>query len=910
MMFYKTTNTGGSLCRSTDNMSVGENKNFSYKMADFLPQIVFECDLTGCLTFVNKNAFDIFGYTEAEFEKGLNVISMIFPEDRQRAAENIQEVLKGRQSPGNEYRAVKKHGTVFPVMIYSSPVVDNGTPSGIRGIIIDMTDIRRSEEERIINESKFRAIYDQTHNAVGIIDPDGNLLEANRAAKKALGKEDTTFIGKPFWLAPWWKHSPETRTLLKTKIKKALQGDFLRFETRYRNHQQKLRFLDFSIKPVLDQNKNVYCLILEAVDITERKKTQELLRQSEETFRALAENSADVIMRFDKALRHLYVNPAVRNLSGMDPASFLGKTHEELGFPEHLCLQWQKAIQQVFTSKKHHRAEFLLSNGIWIDWLLMPEFDVDNEVKAVITSGRDITENKQAEHIMRLVEYGVNHSRDSIFWVDTGTRIIYVNESACRSLGYSREELLSLKVSDIDPDFPPESWEPYIEKLCKHGSATHESRQQTKDGRFIPVEITGNYVAFEGMEGCFAFVRDISNRKLAEKERAKLQAQLTQAQKMESVGRLAGGVAHDFNNMLGVISGRAELALKKVDPENPVHRDLTQILNAADRSADITKKLLAFARKQTIEPKVLDLNHTVESMLSMLRRLIGEDITLSWIPAQKLWRVQMDPSQIDQILANLCVNARDAISGVGKLTIETGMTAFDPAYCADHPGFVPGDFVMLAVSDDGCGMDKDILKNLFEPFFTTKDKSKGTGLGLATVYGIVKQNNGFINVYSEPGRGSTFKIYLPRCYSADEPPDSDHGEKPVPVGDETILVVEDDPAILEMTRMMLEYNGYQVLSASTPAQAIDLAADYPDRVDLLLTDVVLPEMNGQVLAEKISGLYPQLACLFMSGYTADVIARQGVLDQGVKFIPKPFSIQNLAKKVREVLDTATGKKDP
>ncbi|HKJ98139.1 MAG TPA: PAS domain S-box protein [Desulfotignum sp.] len=891
-------------------MPSAENKKFYYKMADFLPQIVFECDLTGRLTFVNKNAFDIFGYTEEEFAKGLNVLTVIVKQDHQRAVENIQGVMEGKQFLGNEYSAVKKNGTVFPIMIYSSLIKENATPLGIRGIIIDMTDIRRSEEERIINESKFSAIYDQTHNAVGIIDPDGILLEANRAAKKALGKEDTSFIGKPFWLTPWWKHSPETRTLLKTKIKKALQGKYLRFETSYRNHQQKWRFLDFSIKPVLDQNKNVYCLILEGMDITERKTTQELLRQSEETFRALAENSADVVMRFDKSMRHLYVNPAVRNLFGMDPASFPGKTHEEIGFPPYLRLQWQEAIHQVFVTKKQHRTEFLLPNGIWIDWLLMPEFDIDNEVKAVITSGRDITENKQAEHIMRLVEYGVNHSRDSIFWVETGTRIIYVNEAACRSLGYSRDELLSMKVSDIDPDFPREAWEPYIEKLRKHGSSTHESRQKTKDGRFVPVEITGNYVAFEGMEGCFAFVRDISNRKLAEKERAKLQAQLIQAQKMESVGRLAGGVAHDFNNMLGVISGRAELALKKVDSGSSVYRDLTQIRNAADRSADITRKLLAFARKQTIEPKILDLNNTVESMLSMLHRLIGEDITLSWIPVRKLWPVRMDPSQIDQILANLCVNARDAISGVGKLTIETGMTAFDSAYCADHPGFIPGDFVMLTVSDDGCGMDKNILKNLFEPFFTTKDKSKGTGLGLATVYGIVKQNHGFINVYSEPGRGSTFKIYLPRCYSADEPPDPGHGEKPVPVGDETILVVEDDPAILEMTRMMLEYNGYHVLSASTPAQAIDLAADYPDRVDLLLTDVVLPEMNGQVLAEKLSGLYPQLTCLFMSGYTADVIARQGVLDQGVKFIPKPFSIQNLAKKVREVLDTATGKKDP
>ncbi|MDZ7663771.1 MAG: ATP-binding protein [Desulfotignum sp.] len=231
---------------------------------------------------------------------------------------------------------------------------------------------------------------------------------------------------------------------------------------------------------------------------------------------------------------------------------------------------------------------------------------------------------------------------------------------------------------------------------------------------------------------------------------------------MESVGRLAGGVAHDFNNMLGVILGHAEFALEKAEENHDLYADLKEIQTAARRSADLTKQLLAFARKQIIAPKMLDLNDTVESMLNMLRRLIGEDINLSWNPGKRLWPVKMDPSQIDQILANLCVNARDAIAGVGKLTIETGMKTFDPAYCAEHAGFIPGDFVMLAVSDDGCGMDKKTLNSLFEPFFTTKDVGKGTGLGLATVYGIVKQNNGFINVYSEPDHGTTFKIYLPR----------------------------------------------------------------------------------------------------------------------------------------------------
>ncbi|MFO7913028.1 MAG: ATP-binding protein [Desulfotignum sp.] len=387
----------------------------------------------------------------------------------------------------------------------------------------------------------------------------------------------------------------------------------------------------------------------------------------------------------------------------------------------------------------------------------------------------------------------------------------------------------------------------------------------------------------------------------------KMETQLNQAQKMESVGRLAGGVAHDFNNMLGVILGHTELALLQADENHDLYSDLIEIQKAAKRSADITKQLLAFARKQTISPRRLDLNDTVENMLNMLRRLIGEDIDLVWQPSAHLWPVKMDPAQIDQILANLCVNARDAISGVGKLTIETGKKSFDEEYCKEHPGFIPGDFALLAVSDNGCGMDKDTLDNLFEPFYTTKEVGKGTGLGLATVYGIVKQNNGFINVYSEPGQGSTFKSYLPRLV-ADEDIDRAVPEKKAAAGgSETILLVEDEPSILRMARMMLERKGYSVLPAATPGEAIDLAKTHSDKIHLLMTDVVMPEMNGRDLAGQLKPLYPEIKLLFMSGYTANVIAHHGVLDDGVAFIQKPFSMADMTEKVREVLDNATEK---
>ncbi len=395
---------------------------------------------------------------------------------------------------------------------------------------------------------------------------------------------------------------------------------------------------------------------------------------------------------------------------------------------------------------------------------------------------------------------------------------------------------------------------------------------------------------------------DITDRKLAESERERLQAQLTQAQKMDSVGRLAGGVAHDFNNMLGAILGHAEMALEDMPQDHPLHEDLDEIRKATQRSADLTRQLLAFARKQTIAPQVLNLNHSIEGMFQMLRRLIGEDIHIEWKPGRNLGTTRVDPSQVDQILANLCVNARDAITGVGTITIETGNATLDEAYCANRPGATPGDYVFLAVSDTGCGMGPDIQRQIFEQFFTTKGVGRGTGLGLATVYGIVKQNNGFISLYSEVGHGSLFTIYLPRHRGPEESSAPRDTAAPAPHGQETILLVEDELSILRSTQTMLEKLGYRVFGASTPQEALHLAAQNPGRIDLLLTDVILPAMNGRDLARKLLDGHSTMRCLFMSGYTADVIAHHGVLNDGVSFIQKPFTREDLSRKLRQVLE--------
>jgi PAS domain S-box-containing protein len=527
------------------------------------------------------------------------------------------------------------------------------------------------------------------------------------------------------------------------------------------------------------------------------------------------------------------------------------------------------------------------------------------------SANRMLNERRKAEDDLRQSEeqFKAMFETASIGMAQTDPKSgqwLRVNQRMCETTGYSGEELLAMRIYEIThPEDRARDWEAFQNIISgKSKDYRLEKRYIRKDGTTVWVNV--NMTIIRDADGqplrTMATIEDITERKRAEEENAKLHGQLLQSQKMESIGRLAGGVAHDFNNMLGVILGHVEMAMDDVDPGRPLYATLQEIRKAAERSSDLTRQLLAFARKQTVSPRVLDLNDTVAGMLKMLQRLIGEDIHPAWLPGANLWSVKIDPSQIAQVLANLSVNARDAIEGVGKLTIETENAILDETYCAEHAGSVPGEYVMLAVSDDGCGMDKETLSRLFEPFFTTKGVGKGTGLGLATVYGIVKQNNGFIDVYSEPGHGTIFKIYLPRHKGKAGRLQKEVPGEPVATGHETILLVEDEPAVLNMTAIMLREQGYTVLATGMPGEALRLAEEHPGQIHMLITDVVMPEMNGRDLAKNILAFYPGLKRLFMSGYTANVIAHHGVLDEGVHFIQKPFSINTLARKVREVLE--------
>ena len=535
---------------------------------------------------------------------------------------------------------------------------------------------------------------------------------------------------------------------------------------------------------------------------------------------------------------------------------------------------------------------------------------IDGKALWMYGTHQDISERKRNEEALlredKKYKSILQTSVDGYWLADLSGKLLEVNDAYCRMSGYSAEELVGMEIARLEGTMTFQEMSRKIDEVLNNELSRFNTKHRKKDGTLYDVEVSVQFLDIE--EGKLVmFLRDRSIQTEAARQNKLLQDQLLQAQRLESVGRLAGGVAHDFNNMLSVIIGNAELALDEISSGSSTHGYLTEIFKAARRSSDITRQLLGFARQQTIKPKLLDLNDTVGNMLNMIQRLIGENISLSWMPGSDLPPIRIDPSQLDQILVNLCINSRDAIGNVGRITIETAMERIDPYFSKRHPEFVPGEYIRLSVSDDGSGMDRETLEKIFEPFFTTKGLEKGTGLGLATVYGIIKQNGGFINVYSEPGVGTSFKIYLlydksSRIAAIDSDKLRIRGDR----AGETILLVEDEPSILKTTSLMLKAMGYSVLGAGSPEEALTLARENSGRIDLLISDVIMPEVNGLDLAKSLQSVCPDMKQLFMSGYTANVVASHDILEEGIHFLPKPFNKDDLFTKVREALDFSGG----
>lgn len=644
-----------------------------------------------------------------------------------------------------------------------------------------------------------------------------------------------------------------------------------------------------------------------------RKQAEEQLRQERDRAQSYLDTVETIIVALDREGKITTINRKACQILGYREDELLGRWWFET------CLPQPEGIEKIYplfvrlmargTEPFSTYWENLiitrsgeLRNIAWHTAMLRNE---KGQIIGGLIAGEDITERTQAETELLKLSQAVEQSPATITITDLKGNLEYVNPAFCKLTGYTEEEVLGknprfLKSGTTSAEEYRRLWE----TITGGGTWYGEFCNKKKNGEYYwERACIAPFTDKDGIIKNFVAIKeDISRLKQHESEMNRLEAQLMQAQKMESVGRLAGGVAHDFNNILMVIQSFSYIGLMESDPAQPISSYFQEIHRASERAASLTRQLLAFARKQAIAPKVIDLNEVVTGMMKMLQRLIGEDITLEWFPAETLWPIKMDPSQIDQILANLCVNAKDAIDNIGTIIIKTDNCSFDEKFCAAHTYVKQGEYVLLSISDNGYGMDKSTLSNIFEPFFTTKGLGKGTGLGLATTYGIVKQNDGFIDVTSELNGGTTFRIYLPRYLEDDRQPYTGEPERTNPRGHETILVVEDDASILGITTRFLTSQGYTVLAANTPGDAMCLAHENNSTIHLVVTDVIMPEMNGRDLSDKLYSLSPHLKCLFMSGYTADIIARHGVLENGVHFIQKPFQLPDLAVKIREILD--------
>jgi two-component system, cell cycle sensor histidine kinase and response regulator CckA len=629
------------------------------------------------------------------------------------------------------------------------------------------------------------------------------------------------------------------------------------------------------------------------------------LQKNLSLLQGITEGTTDSVFVKDLRGRYLMINSAGAELLGRRVEEVIGKDDTELFTPE-TGREIMAADRKVVESGKTQTYEELgISAGVARTYLSTkgPHRDSNGGVVGLLGICRDITDRKRAEQEFRQSQQKLRihfeHTPLAVVEWDTQLRITEWSPSAERAFGYSRQEVIGRDASFLVPP----ALRPHVDKmgrelLAREGGTRSTNDNLTKDGRTISCEWYNTPLVDESGQvlGVASLVQDVT-------ERVALEERLRQSQKMEAVGRLAGGVAHDFNNLLTVIMGYSQILTDGLPAVSRLKDATAQIRSAADRAAGITRQLLAFSRKQVLSPRIIDLNDVMLNLDSMLRRLIGEDIEVLTVPGRELGAVKADPGQIEQVIMNLALNSRDAMPNGGKLTLETENMELDESYAREHEPLRPGRYVMLAVSDTGTGMSPETQAHIFEPFFTTKEVGKGTGLGLSMVYGIVKQSGGYIWVYSEPNRGTTFKIYLPR---ADQPAEAVGAVEKRPAGvqrgTETILLVEDDAQLRALTSSVLAHCGYKVLSAPGTEEGIALCRENHRDIHLLVTDVIMPGMNGRQLAEQVKQISPRTKVLYVSGYTSNAIVHYGVLDPGLSFLPKPFSLSALIAKVREVLD--------
>jgi PAS domain S-box-containing protein len=874
---------------------------------------------SGALVDVNDAALSLFGYSREEVlgRTTLELALWLTPGDRVKL---ISQVPESGEPFSSEMQLRRRDGRIVPLLISMVRMNLKGAPYLVSSFV-DLTERKGIEEGLRASERHLANIVNSLPEATFVLDREGRILAWNRAAEAMTGCSSAEMVGKGDYqaaLAFWGERVPiladlclqDQPTLPSRYTGLHWEGDALVADETLPRLRGRATPVWAKATRLRDDDGNIVGSIESVRDISALKAVQTGLQEANRRLHAFIDASPMSVVAMDGEGRLTLWNAGAERTFGWTAEEVLGGPppfaqgpgmEEFKGFLRRVMEGEALSDVEVVRVRKDGASRTL---RFWAAPLRGSAGEVTGSIGVI----EDLTDRRTREaahgEVSARFEALFRNMPAAVFLMDPHdreipSRIVDCNPAACAMNGYTREELLGTSVADLSvPRSSREevlsSTQAFVEELRRHGHWSGEGIHRHKDGSAVHIETVACLVTVGGQELIMGVDRDVT-------EERHLEAQLMQSQKMEAVGQLAGGVAHDFNNLLTAILGYSQILQESLDPDSGGRRSAREIEKAAARAAALTQQLLAFSRKQILEPRVLNLNSVVAEMGRLLRRLIGEHIELQTRLQPGLARVKADPGQIDQVLLNLVVNARDAMPQGGRLLIETSNVHLDQEFTRQHPESSQGPHVMLSVTDTGCGIPPELVPRVFEPFFTTKEKGKGTGLGLSTVYGIVKQSGGSLWIRSEPGSGTTFRVYLPA-----EPTEGSQDVAPVDGprlgGSETLLVVEDEDVLRSLMCEVLTAQGYHVLQAASGDQALDLCIHGGLHPDLLVTDVVMPGMNGRELAERLKDELPGLPVLFLSGYTEDAIVHHGVLEQGVNFLAKPFSPQALAGRVRDVLD--------